>query len=250
MTRLKTIIVENDPKSLSLLLDLISDYCPELDVISCAKDIHDATKQILNQKPDLVFLDIELDDGSGFDLLFQIPEKNFKTIIISGHSQYAIDAFKFEITHYLLKPVGVRDLRIAVERVLQYDKNIENQQEHRDKAEYSGISKKKLQVPTNEGIKIFNLSEIEYLQADGSYTIFYFINKKSITVSKNLKSFESILSEDNFYRIGRKHIINLDCVKVYNKQSGGKITMENGCAIIVPRRKKDEFLNYMNAYLK
>ncbi|MBN1183478.1 MAG: response regulator [Bacteroidales bacterium] len=126
MQKLKTIIVENDPKSLSLLLSLISDYCPELDVTATVTNIQDAVKQILHQQPGLVFLDMELDDGAGLDVLNQIPVKNFKTIIISGFSEYAINAYQFEVTHYLLKPVSIRDLRIAIDRVLPSENKIEN----------------------------------------------------------------------------------------------------------------------------
>jgi len=249
MQKLKTIIIENDPKSLSLLLSLISGYCPELNVVATATNIQDATKIILNHQPALVFLDIELDDGTGFDVLYQVPDKKFKTIVVSGFKRYACDAFRFEITHYLLKPVCVRDLRIAVERVLQHGKSAGDHNKITETTEHARFSKKKLQVSTNEGIKLINLNEIEYLRADGSYTMLHFINKGSIIASRHLKSFESALCGSNFYRLGRTHIINLDCVKVYNKQSGGKITMMNGDTIIIPRRKKDDFLQYLNSYL-
>ena len=250
MQKLKSILVENDPKSLALLLSLISDYCPEIDVVSTATNIQDATRQILNQQPDLVFLDLELDDGFGFNMLHEIPGKKFKTIVTSGYSQYALDAFEFDVVHYLLKPVGIKDLRIAVDRVLHHDNGVRNQKETGGTRTYSPFSQKKIQVPTNEGIKLINLNEIEFLEADGCYTIFHFINRTSMMTSKHLKSFESVLSGDNFYRISRSYIINLDCIKLYNKQSGGKVTMGSGSTVIIPRRNKNEFLKYLNTYLE
>ena len=250
MKKLKSIIIENDPKSLSLLSSLISDHCPELEVVSTATNIQDAVKQILHLKPDLIFLDIELNDGLGFDVLYQIPDNKFKTIIITGFSSYAFDAFKFGIEHYLLKPVSVRELRISIDRILQDDKVSENYQKINATLEHLSLSQKKIQISTNKGIKLINLNEIEFLQADGSYTVFHLTNKNSIIASKHLKNFESILSESNFFRIGRTHIINLDHVKIYNKFGGETITMKNGSKIVVPRRKKDEFLQYMNSYLK
>ena len=249
MQKLKSIIVENDPKSLSLLLSLISDYCPEIQVLSTATNIQDATKQILNQQPDLIFLDLELDDGLGFDVLYQIPGKSFKTIVTSGFSQYALDAFKFEVAHYLLKPVCIKDLRVAIDRILTHDNEDRTHNAIKETRENKTFSQKKIQVSTNEGIKLIKLNEIEFLEADGSYTIFHFIDKCSMLTSKHLKSFVSLLSGDNFYRVGRSYIINLDCIKIFNKQSGGKISMGSGSTIIIPRRKKDEFLEYLNTYL-
>ena len=249
MQKLKSIIVENDPKSLSLLLSLISDYCPEIQVLSTATNIQDATKQILNQQPDLIFLDLELDDGLGFDVLYQIPGKSFKTIVTSGFSQYALDAFKLEVAHYLLKPVCIKDLRVAIDRILIHDHEDRTLNAIKETRENNTFSQKKIQVSTNEGIKLIKLNEIEFLEADGSYTIFHFIDKCSMLTSKHLKSFVSLLSGDNFYRVGRSYIINLDCIKIYNKQSGGKISMGSGSTIIIPRRKKDEFLEYLNTYL-
>ncbi|MBN1184100.1 MAG: response regulator transcription factor [Bacteroidales bacterium] len=249
MQKLRTIIIENDAQSLSLLMGLIADYCPELEVIASSSNIQDATKKILNFHPDLVFLDIELDDGSGFEVLYQIPDKKFKTIVTSGYSHYAFDAFKFEITHYLLKPVCIRDLRIAVERTMQNEKITESHKPDVDKTTTLS-SKKKIQVATNEGIKLINLCEIEYFQADGSYTNIYLLTKEKLLISRHLKNFEMVLTENNFYRIGRTHIINMDYIKAYNIHSGGTITMQNGDTIIIPRRKKDEFIQYFNSYIK
>ncbi|MBN2610402.1 MAG: response regulator transcription factor [Bacteroidales bacterium] len=244
MHKLKCIVVENDPKSLSLLLSLITDYCPELEPVSSVSNIKDATREILARKPDVVFLDIELDDGTGFDVLNQVPDKKFSVIVTSGHSHYAFDAFKFEVAHYLLKPVSIRDLRIALDRVLQhYDSQKEIVMTG------TGVNQK-IQVNTSEGTKIYNLKEIEFFQADGCYTNIFFTNKNPVIVSKHLKSFESVLSANNFYRIGRKYIINLDCVKAYTAHSGGTITMENGSRVSIPRRNKHEFIKYLNSYLK
>ena len=203
MQKLRSIIVENDPNSLSILLSLISDFCPEIEIVSTTNNVKDATKQIVNHQPDLVFLDLELDDGHGFDILYQLPSKHFKTIVISGFGKYALDAYKFEVAHYLLKPVSIRDLRIAIDRVLHPDKGNSNQkQENKLPADIYSPAKK-IKVSTGNGIEIINLHEIEYLQADGSYTIFHYRNKTSCIMSKHLKYFESILNEDNFYRVGR-----------------------------------------------
>ncbi len=246
MQKIKSIIVENDPKSLSLLLSLISDYCPEIHVVSTATNIQDATKQIVLQHPDLIFLDIELDDGIGFDVLHQIPDQKFKTIVISGYSQYAFEAFNFDVAHYLLKPVCIRDLRVAIDRAMSHNNIPEHQKETREQSAYS---RKKIQVSTDVGIKLIDINDIEFLEANGCYTLLNFSDKSSIISSKHLKNFECALSGNNFYRIGRSYIINLDYIKVFNKQSGGKITMRSGCTILVPRRNKVEFLNYLNSYL-
>jgi two-component system LytT family response regulator len=249
MQKLRSIIVENDPKSLSLLLSLIADYCPEIEIVATTKTIKNATMQIVNQQPDLVFLDLELDDGLGFDVLYQLPYSKFKTIVISGFYQYALDAFKFGVIHYLLKPVSIKDLRIAIDRVLHPDTIDGIHKQEKKLTGNNTSSPKKIQISTNNGIEIINLHDIEYFKADGSYTIIHFKNKTSLIASKHLKSFESILTESNFYRVGRSHIINLDCIKVYNKHSGGKITMVSGSSVIVPRRNKNDFMEYLNSYL-
>ncbi len=138
-------------------------------------------------------------------------------------------------------------MRIAIDGILPHDNGVRNQKETR---EYSTFSQKKIQVSTNVGIKLIDVSEIEFLKADGCYTLLRFTDKSTIISSKHLKNYECVLSDNNFYRIGRSYIINLDCITIYNNHSGGNITMRSGCAILVPRRNKVEFLKYLTTYLE
>lgn len=241
-----TVIIDDDPKNIKLLKGLIEEYCPELYVIGDADNAKTGEELIRNVNPQLVFLDIEMPYGNGFDLLRSLMPVNFEVIFVTAFDTYMLQAFKFAALGYLLKPVSIEELKNTVATVRkriqspavndQLSLLMENL-----KKESLGIQK--IAIPANDGYVFVPMSDIIRLEAKGSYTEIHFAREKNkLLVSKSLKDYESILPEDLFFRVHNSHIININYIRKYNKGRGGYIELENGFTIEVAVRRKDEFL--------
>jgi two-component system LytT family response regulator len=238
--RIKTIIIENDLRYISSLKIMLSEL-PELDVLGVAIDVKSAVDLINKCQPNLVFLDIELNGGTGFDVISQFTEITFDVIFTTAFEGYAIDALKISAVDYLLKPFGVIQIREAVERMrkknsrqsvklLANELYIENNQE------------KTIALPTHDGINYLVLADIVYCKADSNYTLFYTRNNKEIMVSTPLKKYDDMLTKMDFFRIHQSYLINLNYVKKYIKNNGGDVLLTNDIVIPVSRRKKEALL--------
>jgi len=245
MEKIKTVLVEDEKKSLLILHSLLEKYCPEVLVVGTAADVEQSRTVIKSLKPELVFLDIALPDGNAFDLLNDLGTIDFEIIFITAYNEYALKAFNFSALHYILKPVGHEDLVDAIQRF----KKIRTNNEIQDRVEvlnqalnqnYSRIS-----LPSSEGHIIIDIDQINYLEASSNYSIFYLINGESYVVSKTMNYFEDILSGLNFVRVHNTHMVNLGYVKKYNRGRGGMITMSDGTKLTVSASRKNEFLEKM-----
>ncbi len=243
---IQAIIVDDEKHSRETLKNLIEEFCEGVQVLTLASSINEASSAIQELKPDLVFLDIELQTGTGFDLLASLPEINFEVIFTTAFDQYAIKAVKFSSLDYLLKPIDLEELQVAVEKA----KTV------KDKKAYSNQLKSLLQnlshqqltkicLPTAEGFEFINTDEISHCEASGSYTNFILTNGKKILVSKHLKAFENLLPEQNFMRVHNSFLINLKEVHKFVKADGGYIIMNNNDTVSISRSKKDDFLEAM-----
>ncbi|CAN5585710.1 LytTR family DNA-binding domain-containing protein [soil metagenome] len=242
---LKAFIVDDEKKGRDSLYRLLEEYCKNVEVIGDADSVESAYLFIIKHSPDLVFLDVEMPGGSGFELLKKFEKINFKTIFVTAHSHYAIKAIKFAAVDYLLKPVDVDELIAAVSHVeempagaalQQYAGLLENVDHHR-----SG----KIAIPVKDGVAFINPTEIIRLQADGSYTHIYTCTGK-YTASRNIKEYEELLQDLNFFRAHNSHLINLSHVKHFSRAEGYFAQMSDGSSVEVSRRKKDHFLQLMN----
>lgn len=245
---IKALIVEDEARSIAFLKKLLEDYCPQVDVIGEATSVNQAIDQINLLKPQLVFLDIALPDGDGFEVLERIPNKFFHVIFITAYDNYAVRAFEFSALHYLLKPVSSNDLQNAVKRF-----GNENEQSNLDKklsvlSENLTEKSKKLILPTADGLRIIKLNELIRCEASRNYTTCYIKNKKEQIVSKSLGIFEEILSDFHFVRVHNTHLINLKYVSKYIKGKGGVIVMQDNSEIQVSKTKKNEFLEQLKEY--
>jgi len=239
-----TVIVDDEQKSLVALRKLLEIYCPQVKVNGIANNVEDAVKVITEVNPELVFLDISLPDGEGFDVLNRINQKSFEVIFTTAHNQYAVKAFEMSALHYLLKPIDHLELVNAVER---YEKHKEYGlfgNEERYDVFKDALNNKPLRIilPTIEGFSVFNIDEIVRCEANNNYTLFFLNNNKEIVVSRTLSVFEKLLSDLNFCRVHSKHLINLMYVKQYIKGRGGYIMLKDGIHINVSENKKAEFL--------
>lgn len=241
---MKALIVDNERNIITGLMSLLRAYCPEVNEIESATDIPSAKSQINEFRPDLLFLDIELDDGTGIDLLNQLDTYDFQLIFITAYDQYAIEAFRYSAIDYLLKPIDPDDLSSAVNRakemILRKDDQLKLQVLINNLHNLAN-SDKKIIVSDKDNIYAVDINSILYLKADGPYTRIKRINDY-IFASKNLKHFESMLLYAGFYRVHHSYLANLSHMKRFDKVEN-VIELSNGEKVPVSVRKKEGLLN-------
>lgn len=243
---LKAIIVDDEKHSRETLKNLLEEFCEGVQVLTAASSINEALSAIQELKPDLVFLDIELQSGTGFDILNALPEINFEVIFTTAFDQYAIKAVKFSSLDYLLKPIDLEELQKAILKAQKIkDKQTYNAQLKSLLHNLTHKQLTKICIPTSEGFEFINIDEISHCEASGSYTSFKLSNGQKILVSKHLKSFENLLPEQSFMRVHNSFLINLKEVNKFVKADGGYIIMNNGDTVSISRAKKDAFLEAM-----
>lgn len=248
----KAIIVEDELHSRQFLKNLVTEYCPELNLVALASDVEEGVAAIKEHKPDIVFLDIEMQTGTGFDLLLQFPAPEFDVIFTTAYDHYAIKAIKFSAIDYLLKPIEIEELQQAVKKIT--DKKATNSSQ-----EALQMLLKNLQAPqkedpsitlaTSEGLEFIPLQQIIRIEASGPYSYFFLKNNKKIMVSRNLKEYEMMLSDHGFFRAHNSHIINIREVKRMVKTDGGYAVMSDDSKISISPKKKDDFMQQMSQRL-
>lgn len=244
---IRSIIVDDESKSISTLDKFLSDFCPEIEIIGTAANINKAKELIENLAPQLVFLDIEMPFGNGFDLLQSFEKINFEVIFITAFNQYAITAFRFSALDYLLKPVNISELQAAVARAAQRIQEKASSQNYElllKNLQTESVSEQQIVVHDTNGQHIFKLNEILYCVADGSYTHIHLVQGKVFVSSKNLKEYEGLLPPSHFFRIHHGHIVNIAHIKQVLRGRGGSVSMKDGKELEISVRKKDAFLEW------
>ncbi len=233
---MKTLIIDDEPSAIESLELIIKEYCPEIEIIGTANSILEGIKLINATKPELVFLDIEMPGGSGFDLLEALENKSFRLIFTTGHSGYAIKAIKFSALDYLLKPVDIDELIEAVEKAILVNQNeVNNNLLHNLNEEENG----RIAIATGNDYHFVNINDLLYLKSDGQYTHLATIDNSTIS-SKHLKVYENMLDENDFFRINNQYLINLKKVEKYTSKEGGSVMLINSETISISRTKKKE----------
>jgi two-component system, LytTR family, response regulator len=245
-TMLKTVIIEDEKNSQELLKEIVTEYCPSLQLCGIAASVTDGILLLEEIQPDLVFLDVDLIGGNAFDLLDQSNFKDFKIIMTTAHEQYAIKAFKYDVSEYLLKPYSPTDVIKTIDKIKS--KILEEQLFQSiitgNREQSKNPAPQKISVSTSTGITLYAIDTIIRLEADSSYTTLSFTDRKNLLASKTLKDFEQILPKEKFFRIHDSHLINVDKIKEYVKESNS-IILENGDSVPVSKRKKQEFLEFI-----
>jgi two-component system LytT family response regulator len=244
---IKTILVDDEPRLLSSLNNMLEQYCPQVQVLALCKNAEEAYDTITGLQPDLVFLDISMPGKSAFELLSSIDDISFEIIFVTAHPGYMEKAFKFSAIDYLLKPVDEDEL---ISAVLRAEKRI-REQSFRSSMESllhnmqktAAPGEMKLCVPVLNGLEIINISNIIFCEADGAYTNFHLSDGKRICVCKPLLDYEQLLHDKSFLRIHKSHLVNTQHIKKYIRGEGGTVVMSNGFEIPVSRRKKEHFLS-------
>jgi two-component system LytT family response regulator len=210
--------------------------------------VEDSVVAVHNNKPDIVFLDVEMPGSSGFDFLKQLKEINFEIIFTTAYGQYAVQAIRFSALDYLMKPIVVEDLVEAVKRAGNKIKG-QHQREKID-ALLNNIkylnTDKKIALPTLSGLEFVTLGNIIRCESDNTYTIFYMSDKRKIVVSKSIGEYEELLGDYHFLRVHQSHLVNLRYVKSYQKGEGGLIVMEDNSAVDVSRRRKEQLISRLS----
>jgi two-component system LytT family response regulator len=241
---LRTLIIDDELPVRKTLSSLLDRTCPQVEFIGEANSVKSGIQAIREKSPDLVLLDIKMDDGTGFDLLNHFETINFKIIFITAYEEFALKAFDFSAVDYILKPVNPEKLSEAVKRaeVLKnsdFDIQLDALKENINNP--SGL-KKKLVLKNQESIFLFNLDDIVHCDSDGSYTVFFTTDEQRIIISKNLKEYDALLSGSGFLRIHRSHLINLKHIKRFDKLDGGFVVMSNGDQVPVSSSGRERLL--------
>lgn len=239
------IIVDDHASARKALTGLLHQFCPEITVAAEAGCIQDAIPLILDLRPDILFLDIEMPGGTGFDLLRNLTSYDFTLIITTAHHKYAIEAIRFCALDYLLKPVQAAELREAMQRAESSWNNHSVQinilQEKLDNRD----TQKRIILPVKDGMKVFRYTDILRMESDSNYTYVFFTNEPSILIAKSLKHFDELLSPYGFFRAHQSHLINLSYVQRYISGRGGKIEMTNGDVVELARSRKKDFFRVL-----
>ena len=236
---MKVLIIEDEPQAISALKQELRLNCPQLIVAGEAQTVEEGVSKIKKLKPDLIFLDIQLSDGLGFDILEKLDHINFKIIFTTAFSEYALRAIKFSALDYLLKPVNSKELKIAVAKSLEQKQlDLTSKLELVIKNQNSQIINKKIALQTSEGLFIYEVSNILKCSSEGNYTKMYFVNGKKILISKTLKELEKLLLSFNFARIHHSHLININHLVSFINKDGGYVIMNDKTTLPVSQRKK------------
>jgi len=229
------VIIDDKQANIQTLCDLVKEYCPTVKVTATANNINEGQLIIRKHIPDIVFLDIEMYEGTGFDLLDKFKNPFFETIFTTAYDQYAVRAFREQAIDYLLKPIDITSLQEAVlkaERHIQLKKAFKNESISQDV---------KVSLPTQDGYLFVDEKNIIRCEGLRSYTYFYFIGGNKILVSMHLKECENILPPNSFLRVHNSHIINITHVSKYIRGRGGYLIMSDNSVVDVSPMRKELF---------
>jgi two-component system LytT family response regulator len=249
------VLIDDDGNLRSGMKTLLARYAPDMHILGEADSVATGTELLLQNQPQVVFLDIHLGDGSGFDLLEEINKKgklNSQIVFITAHEQYAIKAFRFSALDFLLKPVDPDELEKVIGKIKNVlDKNdsvahidllLENIRKKVDNF-------KRIALSNSDGIHLFEVSDIIRCESEDNYTKFYIKNNKPVLISKTLKEYEDLLTEHGFERIHQSHLINLSYLKSYIKKDGGYVIMADNSNLPISQRKKERLQELLSKQL-
>jgi len=248
------LLIDDDSNLRAGMKGLLEMYAPNIKILGEADSVNAGITAIAEFKPDVVFLDIQLGDGTGFDILEQLTQKHGKltshVVFITAHEEYAVKAFRFSALDYLLKPVDPEDLRKVVEKITKVLANndsyahidllLENIRKKVDKF-------KRIALSTSDGIHLFEVSDIIRLESQDNYTKFYIKDNKPVLIAKTLKEYEDLLSEQGFERIHQSHLINLAYLRSYIKKDGGYAVMADNSHLPISQRKRERLQDLLRS---
>src|SRR5687767_12759476 len=242
---IRTVVIEDEEHSRKMLMEILHEHCRQINVVAEADSVKTGLDAIAEQRPQLVFLDIELQSETSFEMLERLPEINFELIFTTAFDHYALKAIKFCAIDYLLKPIDLKELQVAVAKA---DKRLNREYLNKNlevllnNIKSNSQNNHRIALSTLEGLLFVNVSDIIYCESSGPYTKFIFKQVDKIITSKHLKEYEDLLSGYDFFRIHKSYLVNLQEIKKYIRGEGGHIIMSNGAALNVSKQRKESFL--------
>ena len=240
---IKAVIIDDEQPAREVIANFLTEYCPDVEVVAKASSVSTGYNAIRRTSPDLVFLDIQMPDGKGFDLLNKFESIDFKIIFITAYSEYAIRAFRFSAIDYLLKPVKIDELIDAVDRVRKAGRSglsAEIVSSLMNNLREGSAKQSTLIIPNIKGFDVLRVPDIIMCQADGYCTNFHIAGQRKVVSSKNLKHFSELLIDQNFLRVHHSYLVNLDHVTGYTRQ--GEILLSEGLKAYLGDSYKNEFV--------
>ena len=248
---LKTIIIDDEPKAIETTEEIIKLHCPLVQIIDKAKGVESGFQSILQHQPDVVLLDIQMKDGSGFDLLNKLKPISFQVIFVTAHEEYAIQAIKFSAIDYLLKPIDPDELMLAFEKIKTFTPQSVNEQiETLFSNMNSKLEKeKKIVLKTFQKTDIVKINDIVRCESHRGYTEFHLSNRTRIMVSKTLNTYYELLESFDFFKVHKSHFINLNHLLRLERKNHLFAIMDDGSSIPISTRKRESLLKYLDSHL-
>ncbi|HET6252533.1 MAG TPA: LytTR family DNA-binding domain-containing protein [Puia sp.] len=245
---INTVIIEDEEKSVYVLRELLRQSAPDIEVTGISGHIEKAVRLIEENAPRLVFLDIRIGDGLGFDVLRRLQKRDFELICLTAYDNYALEAFRYSAVDYLLKPIGMQELEEALQRVRRrLDRQSTSDGIGTLLYNLSGQPNRKIRILTSQGFDFVDPEDIVWCQSNGTYTVFHLTDGSKHTSSRNLGYFEDLLCTGDFCRIHYNAIVNMRQIKRYVKGRGGYVIMNDETELEVAQRRKAEFLQRLKA---
>jgi len=246
---IRGIIVDDELKSRESLKILLEDFCEGVEVVALCQNVDEAIEAIQRLHPDVVFLDIQLQRETGFDLLTRLKHFDFNVIFTTAYSEYAIKAFKFSAIDYLLKPIDIEELKRSLSKLEKKMGNsiTERLQQLMQNMRSESAGNFKLALPTMDGLIFVKVKNVLYCEASSNYTEITMEDNKKYIVSRTLKEYEDLLGDQDFFRVHHSTLINLNAIKKYVRGDGGYVIMNNDKSLDVSKRKKEAFLSRIGA---
>lgn len=241
---MKAIIIDDESSGRKAVRNYITKYASNIEIIDEADNVKNGIFSILTHKPDVVFLDIRMPDGTGFDLLNKLPKIDFQIIFVTAYEQHAIKAFKYSAVDYLLKPLNPDDFIEAISK-LKTDNKLNELEKKVELILQNNKKFERIALATSTGLLMVSLCDIVRCESDNNYTMFHLKDNSKYLVSKTLKEYDELLSYEGFYRTHKSHLVNVKYIKEYVKGEGGYVILEDNTSIDVARRKKEGLLQIL-----
>ena len=234
-------MIDDEAQSREILRNYLGKYCENVRIVGEGANVQEGVEAIRGADPDLIFLDVEMPFGNAFDLLEQLPERNFETVFVTAYQQYAMDALNSHAAYYLMKPISIDDLIAAVD----YVREIKRQEARLHGQVLRAVHRVegKITIPQMDGFQVLDISQIHYCKADDNYTEIHLKGKK-ILVSKTLRFFEEALREFPFARVHKSYLVNVGEIVRYRKGKGGSVVLASGMEIQVAPSRKKQLLSF------
>jgi len=248
---MRTIIIDDDKDVVEFIASALQRFFPSVEIAGKAFCGYDGLEEIEEKNPDFIFLDIEMPDMNGLEMLKCIPDRNFEVIFITGYEKYAAEAFRVNAIDYIVKPIAIFDLKRAMEKAYDViERRKMKKKAEKQKGDIQGVTDKKMIISTQKGIEYIKMQDIIRIEAQTAYSEIHLINNNKVIISMNLKETEQCIDKIIFFRVHKSHLVNLNYVQGYSYEDGGMIKLADGSSVEISKRKIEKFKSLMEKMFK